>query len=223
MRWLREVDAGLKHLFGPPALRRATIGFVMAVAVIGLTETLVFAYVDQGLHRPPAFVSVLVCVQGVGGLTGGLLAARVVRPPGRGGRDRDRRAAVRGRLRRCSPSPTSGCGFACRDHRGCRHPDRDRRAQHADATDDTTRRCWAGWRRRPRRSSAPRRRCPSSLGAVLVTLVDYRLLFVAMAVVMAVLGGVPVARPAVGGTTSHRRGWAGRRARATRPARRAVP
>ena len=44
-----------------------------------MAETLVFAYVDQGLHRSPAFVSVIVCVQGVGGLTGGLLASRVIR------------------------------------------------------------------------------------------------------------------------------------------------
>lgn len=79
LRWLAEVGAGLRHLFRPPALRRVTAGFAIAVTAIGLAETLVFAYVDQGLHRSPAFVSVIVCVQGVGGLTGGLLAARVIR------------------------------------------------------------------------------------------------------------------------------------------------
>jgi predicted MFS family arabinose efflux permease len=79
MHWLREGGSGSEAPVRPAGPAPATIGFVMAVAVIGLTETLVFAYVDQGLHRPPAFVSVLVCVQGVGGLTGGLLAARVVR------------------------------------------------------------------------------------------------------------------------------------------------
>jgi uncharacterized membrane protein YfcA len=57
------------------------------------------------------------------------------------------------------------------------------------------------------------------LGAVLVTLVDYRLLFVAMAVVMAVSATYSVARPAVGAPQATGR----RRARATRPARRAVP
>jgi MFS family permease len=79
LHWLAEVGAGLKHLFGPPALRRVTLGFAIAVTAIGMAETLVFAYVDQGLHRSPAFVSVLVCVQGIGGLSGGLLAARVIR------------------------------------------------------------------------------------------------------------------------------------------------
>jgi MFS family permease len=51
---------------------------VIAVTVVGFVETLIFAYVDEGLHRGAAFVSVIVCVQGVGGLTGGLIAARVV-------------------------------------------------------------------------------------------------------------------------------------------------
>ncbi len=82
LRWLAEVGAGLRHLFGPPALRRVTVGLAIAVTAIGLAETLVFAYVDQGLHRPPAFVSVIVCVQGVGGLTGGLFAARIIRAIG---------------------------------------------------------------------------------------------------------------------------------------------
>ena len=78
LRWLAEVGAGLRHLFGPASLRRATIGLGLGIAVIGFIETLIFAYVDLGLHRGPAFVSVIVCVQGIGGLTGGLLAARVV-------------------------------------------------------------------------------------------------------------------------------------------------
>ena len=82
LHWLGEVGAGVKHLFGSPALRRGTFGLALSVTVLGFIETLVFAYVDLGLHRGPAFVSVLVCVQGVGGLTGGLVAARVVKAIG---------------------------------------------------------------------------------------------------------------------------------------------
>jgi len=78
LHWLAEVSAGVMQLFGQPALRRSTIGLALAVAVVGFIETLIFAYVDFGLHRGPAFVSVIVCVQGVGGLTGGLIAAKVV-------------------------------------------------------------------------------------------------------------------------------------------------
>jgi MFS family permease len=82
LRWLGEVSAGIRHLFGTPALRRGALGLALAVTVLGFIETLVFAYVDLGLHRGPAFVSVIVCVQGVGGLTGGLIAARVVKALG---------------------------------------------------------------------------------------------------------------------------------------------
>ncbi len=76
--WRAEVAAGVRFLFGQPGLRRSTLGLAFAVAVIGMVESLIFAYVDAGLHRSPAFVSVIVCVQGVGGLTGGLIAAKVV-------------------------------------------------------------------------------------------------------------------------------------------------
>jgi MFS family permease len=79
LHWLGEASAGVRHLFGPAPLRRATIGLILTVTVIGFTETLIFAYVDQGLHRGPAFVSVIVCVQGIGGLAGGLAAAGVIR------------------------------------------------------------------------------------------------------------------------------------------------
>jgi MFS family permease len=79
LHWLGEVATGVRQLFGPAALRRSTIGLALSVAVLGFAETVIFAYVDLGLHRGPAFVSVLVCVQGIGGLTGGLTASRVVR------------------------------------------------------------------------------------------------------------------------------------------------
>lgn len=79
LHWLTEAAAGGKHLFREPALRRTVLGFALALLVVGFTESLIFAYVDQGLHRPPAFVGVVVTVQGVGGLLGGLAAARAVR------------------------------------------------------------------------------------------------------------------------------------------------
>ena len=82
LHWLGEVVAGVRNLFGPPALRRATLGLALGCSVIGFTETLIFQYVDLGLHRGPAFISLIVCVQGIGGLTGGLIAARVVRAQG---------------------------------------------------------------------------------------------------------------------------------------------
>nr|MDT0661723.1 MFS transporter [Micromonospora sp. DSM 115978] len=78
-RWTIEVGAGLRHVVEEPALRRAVLGAGLAVLVMGFSEALIFAYVDQGLGRPPAFVGVMVTVQGIGGLLGGLVSARVVR------------------------------------------------------------------------------------------------------------------------------------------------
>ncbi|HET6215182.1 MAG TPA: MFS transporter, partial [Micromonosporaceae bacterium] len=82
LRWLAEVGAGLRHVVGLPALRRAVVGVALALLVLGFLESLIFAYVDRGLHRPPGFVGVLAAVQGTGGVLGGLLAARVVRAVG---------------------------------------------------------------------------------------------------------------------------------------------
>ncbi|MEE6257082.1 MFS transporter [Plantactinospora sonchi] len=79
LRWVAEVGAGLRHMTAEPALRRAVVGVALAVLVMGFSESLIFAYVDRGLGREPAFVGVLVTVQGIGGLLGGLLSPVVVR------------------------------------------------------------------------------------------------------------------------------------------------
>ncbi|SCL19162.1 Na+/melibiose symporter [Micromonospora nigra] len=82
LRWTTELSAGLRHLSGEPALRRALLGYGLGSLVMGFTESLIFAYVDRGLGRDAAFVGVLVTVQGVGGLVGGLLSPAVVRRAG---------------------------------------------------------------------------------------------------------------------------------------------
>ncbi|MET8910767.1 MFS transporter [Micromonospora sp. NPDC004551] len=81
-RWPSGLGAGLRHLAGDPALRRALLGYGLGSLMMGLTESLIFAYVDLGLGRDAAFVGVLVTVQGVGGLVGGLVSATVVRRAG---------------------------------------------------------------------------------------------------------------------------------------------
>ncbi|MEH0935613.1 MFS transporter [Micromonospora psammae] len=82
LRWPAELGAGLRHLAAEPALRRALLGYGLGSLVMGFSESLIFAYVDQGLGRDAAFVGVLVAVQGVGGLVGGLLSPAVVRRTG---------------------------------------------------------------------------------------------------------------------------------------------
>ncbi|PZG23589.1 MFS transporter [Micromonospora craterilacus] len=81
-RWSSELVAGLRHLASERALRRALVGYGLGSLVMGFTESLIFAYVDRGLGRDVAFVGVLVTVQGIGGLVGGLCSAAVLRRVG---------------------------------------------------------------------------------------------------------------------------------------------
>jgi hypothetical protein len=76
--WRPEAVAGFRHLFGVPALRHTVIGMSAALFALGLIEAGVFAYVDEGLGRPPAFVGVLVTAMGVGSIAGGFLAAPLI-------------------------------------------------------------------------------------------------------------------------------------------------
>jgi MFS family permease len=77
--WLAEMTAGLRHLAGQPTLARTMLGVGLATLTIGALEAPLFAYVDKGLHRPATFVGVLATMEGVGGILGGLSAPRVVR------------------------------------------------------------------------------------------------------------------------------------------------
>src|SRR5581483_10151307 len=53
-----------------------------AMIVFGFAETVTFAIAGDGLHRPAAFVGIMVAVQGIGALAGGLTAARLIRRHG---------------------------------------------------------------------------------------------------------------------------------------------
>jgi MFS family permease len=59
-------------------LRELTIGLCAALAVIGFCETLIFAIVINGLHHSAPFVGVLDTFQGVGAIAGGLTAAALM-------------------------------------------------------------------------------------------------------------------------------------------------
>ena len=85
LRWLAEAAAGGRHLFGEPALRRLVLGVAVAVVAFGFAEALFFAYVDRGLGRPEAFLGVLSAAVGLGGIAGGLAAAAAVRRLGETG------------------------------------------------------------------------------------------------------------------------------------------
>ena len=49
------------------------------VTAYGLSETVIFAVVSQGLHRPTTFLGILVAAQGAGAIAAGLAAAPLMR------------------------------------------------------------------------------------------------------------------------------------------------
>jgi MFS family permease len=83
-RWRAELNAGFRHLVGSTVLRQVTAAAVFAVLGFGFSETTMFAVGAQGLHEPAAFVGVLVALQGVGAVSGGLTAAPLIRRIGEG-------------------------------------------------------------------------------------------------------------------------------------------
>jgi MFS family permease len=72
--FVREVTAGIEHVWRTLPLRQMTIGATVALLVVGFSETLIFTVV-QHLGKPPTFVGVLGPLQGVGSIAGGVTAA----------------------------------------------------------------------------------------------------------------------------------------------------
>lgn len=77
-----DVTAGVTHIWRSIVLRRIVATTAVALLVIGFAETIIFAVVSQGLHRPTSFIGVLSAAQGVGAIAGGLTAARLLRRMG---------------------------------------------------------------------------------------------------------------------------------------------
>jgi len=82
-RWA-EVTAGVRHIWRHVVLRQVVLTTALACLVIGFFESISFAIVGQGLHRTPPFLGVLIAVQGIGALAGGIMSARSVRRLGEG-------------------------------------------------------------------------------------------------------------------------------------------
>lgn len=73
-----EVAGGLRHLTRTPPLGRLTIALAIGVGATGLANVAVFPVMEQGLGVEPAMLGVLVSVQGIGAIAGGLTAARLI-------------------------------------------------------------------------------------------------------------------------------------------------
>jgi len=77
--FISEALAGAKHIVHTIPLRQVVFATGAALFVVGFSETIIFAVIDQGLHRPPSFLGVLSSLQGIGAIAGGLTAARALR------------------------------------------------------------------------------------------------------------------------------------------------
>jgi hypothetical protein len=77
--FMSEALAGAKHIVHTIPLRQIVFSTGAALLVVGFSETIIFAVIDQGLHRPPSFLGVLSTLQGVGAIAGGLTAVRGLR------------------------------------------------------------------------------------------------------------------------------------------------
>jgi MFS family permease len=73
-----ELLAGVRHVFGTLPLRQIIVATGLCLLVVGFAETVIFAVLEQGLHRPASFFGVLSSLQGVGAIAGGLTAARTM-------------------------------------------------------------------------------------------------------------------------------------------------
>jgi MFS family permease len=82
--WWQEMTGGLKHLVHEPVLRYTLVAFSLMLIVIGFTEASIYALLDF-FGKPATFAGVVVTVQGVGAIVGGLTASRWVRRLGEAG------------------------------------------------------------------------------------------------------------------------------------------
>jgi Na+/melibiose symporter-like transporter len=76
-----ELVAGIRFLWRARPLLHVTIALALALLVIGIAESVVFAIVEY-LGKPPEFVGVVVAVQGIGAVIGGFVAAWLIKVSG---------------------------------------------------------------------------------------------------------------------------------------------
>lgn len=76
--WWHEMTEGVRHVWHEPVLRHCLTAVGLAIAVLGFGESSFFALLDA-FGKPVEFLGVLLSVQGVGAVAGGLMAPRVVR------------------------------------------------------------------------------------------------------------------------------------------------
>jgi MFS family permease len=73
------MGAGFRFIRRERSLSSITLALGLSMLVLGFTESACFSVVTVGLHHPASFVGVTMTVQGIGALAGGLSAAVILR------------------------------------------------------------------------------------------------------------------------------------------------
>ena len=76
--FLRELTAGIEHVWRTVPLRQIVTGATIALLVIGFAETLIFSVISH-LGKSPSFFGVFAALQGFGSIAGGFTAAFLIR------------------------------------------------------------------------------------------------------------------------------------------------
>ena len=67
-----QLSVGARHLRSTPVLRASVLVVVICMLALGLAESVFFAVVDQGLHKPVTFLGLMQTASGVGAIAGGI-------------------------------------------------------------------------------------------------------------------------------------------------------
>jgi MFS family permease len=76
---LHEITAGFRYVLRDVLLRRLTIGLLVAIFALEFVESGIFALIGDVMHRSTTLIGVISCAQGIGGILGGVLGARLMR------------------------------------------------------------------------------------------------------------------------------------------------
>ena len=73
-----QIMAGLEHLVADRVLANMLVGFGLTMLVLGFCEASIYALLDA-FDKPATYAGVFVTIQGVGAIAGGLSAGRLIR------------------------------------------------------------------------------------------------------------------------------------------------
>ena len=76
--WRSEVAEGARHIRRTPLLLHPTLALALCLLVLGFSESAIYAVIDA-FDKPVEFVGPVLTTQGAGAIAAGLLASRIIR------------------------------------------------------------------------------------------------------------------------------------------------